>query len=165
MTVVFDGDVVVAGAFRAGNMAVPNNSVGSGQIDPNSPIVASKLYHRHALMYNTDRGTAVTAKRRIAHIAKAAGAIVDLKITLGVACTGTTSYVKVDVKKNGSNVTSTPAEHNPTDAAYATGDLGAFSALPYAAGDKLEFDVTVNAGDGAVGEELCAVLTVDEAPA
>lgn len=158
------GDLVVAGSLRAGAMATPADSIGDAEMDPADPILTDKQYHRIYKTYQTDRGSAVTAKRQVCHIAKAAGTIVSLKTTCGVACTGTTSYVKTDIRKNGSVITSTAAENNPLDAAYGSGDEGVFSALTYVAGDKLEFDVTVSAGDGAVGQELCSQLILDEQP-
>ena len=164
--VTIPGNLIVTGNFRAGGMTLPTNSIGDGQVNVGSPITTEKLYHRYNASYGQDLGGVVVAKRRIAHIAKAAGTIVELKITLAVACTGSTSYVKCDIRKNGTTITSAPASHIPGDSAYATGAaLGTFSSSAFAAGDKLEFDITVSAGDGAIGQGLYAQLVVNEPPA
>lgn len=159
-----EGDLTVTGRIVVGDMALPAESFGDTEFGTDDPLTTEKQYHRIYAVYGQDYGAVVAAKRRMVHIAKSAGVIESLQISLISPCTGTTSYVKCHLKKNGSNVTSTQAQHNPAHAAYETGIDGAFSSASYVAGDKFEFDVSVSAGDGAIGQGLALVLILNEEP-
>ena len=159
-----EGDMVVSGHFRAGSMELPIDSVGNAEADVADPITTEKLFHRFSINCTTNRGAAVTPFRQLAYVARSVATIMDLRSVLGVACTGTTSFVKVGILKNGVLISSTLAESKPSHAAYISGNQGTFSSNTLVAGDVLEFDVTTAAGDGVVGQELLAVLTVNERP-
>jgi hypothetical protein len=159
-----EGDMVVSGHLRAGSMELPIDSVGNAEVDVSDPINNDKQWHRVVCNCDTLKGVAVTAFRKLAYLARSPGTIMDLRIALGVACTGTTSFVKVGIWKNGVLISSTLATCNPTHAAYVQGQQGTFSTSTFTTGDTLEFEVTVAAGDGVVGQELLAVLTINERP-
>jgi len=160
MATRIDGDLIVAGSFKANSFAVPSNSVGDTQFKASDALTAAKQEHQYARTYAQANGSAVVSETRGIHIAYAGGTLQSLVAALKTACVGAATVV-VDLKKNGTTVLSGTITLDNSIAAYAT-VAATFSSTAYSADDVFEVVVTSAAGGGTLGQGLTVTLVTHE---
>ena len=158
---VVDGDQTVRGTLRPTGFVCPAGVIGSAAINASSPIEAAKLDHQYQRVLAQAHGTAATAERRVIHLAKAAGSVVQVRAGVTVAAVGDAT-VSVDVRKNGATILSGAVSLTSAVAAFGHLD-GSVSAAPYVADDVFEVVITVSAGTGTLPQGVFAELVVREA--
>ncbi len=152
-----------AGLVVSGTGTVfPDDSVGNAAIKEAEPIGATKLQHRHVARMAQVHGSAASAERRIAHIARGAGVLTEVKVSLLVAAVGGAT-VTIDVKKNGATMLTGTVGLTSADVAYATASGVVSGGGAYAAGDVIEIVQTVAAGGGTLPQGVCTELILTEA--
>jgi hypothetical protein len=156
----FNGDIVVTGTLLAGSFVAPANSVGNSAIRTGDPIGAEKLTQQFPIKLTQVYGAAATAERRVVHVARKAGTILDFYAGVSVAALGD-STVTIKVKKNGADILTGDVVLDSTNLAFAS-EAQTFSDDDYATGDVLEVAVTVAAGTGTLPQGLFVQMNVRE---
>lgn len=158
-----DGDLYVAGNFKADSLTLPYNCVGDNQISASAGLIAyNKTQKQRACRYTQKYGSAVVSERSGIHIGVGSGSISTFFGTLSVACAGAAT-VTVDLLKNGTTVLSGVITLNSGVSAF-TYALGTIASANYAAGDVFEVNVTATAGGGTIGQGLTVMLYTNENP-
>lgn len=154
-------DVLIRGVLRCDEFQPPTASIGDDAIDPNNPILATKLQHQHHRSYAQASGVAVaTVSAVYIHRAVGDGTIVDISAAVIVACIGAATITLV-IKKNGASITSGTWQIDSGDAARALVPA-ALTDPDYVSGDFFEITVTAAAGGGTLGQGLAVDLVVRE---
>lgn len=156
-----EGDLLVTGTARFGNVSLPANSVGDFAVDAANPITVEKLEHQYSVMYSQKKGTSVAAERKVVHYAYGAGEIANCIAGVTAAAVGD-STCTVNIKKNGSNILSAAIVIDNTNVVNAA-ESGAFTSNTYVAGDVIEVDATISAGSGTLPQGLFVNLVLREA--
>lgn len=159
----FDGDVTFqsgTATFR-GPVVLPANTVGNTQVSATAPLDATKTVHQYQRSLSQPHGTAATDERRVIHVARSAGSIVEFRAGPVVAATGD-STVTVDLLVNGVSVLSSVVTIDNGDAAF-TKQAAVLSTAAYAAGDVIEVALDATAGSGTLPQGVFAAATLREA--
>ena len=159
---VFQGQTTFAGTTRLADGTVTDDAVASG-----AAIDAAKLDHQYRLVLSQVTGTAATDETRIVHIAKGAGELVAAYGVADVACIGD-STITIDVKKSHSGsafatLLNAVITLDSGDTAKTKVDGVPAGTATYAAGDVIEIVIDATAGNGTLGQGVCAVAYLREA--
>lgn len=161
-TSTVDGDLVVRGNVSGNGFNLPGNSVGDTEHDSNRPLETNKTLHQYTPRLSQAHGTAAVAERRVVHVARGVGSLLEVRLGLVVACVGGAT-VTVDVLRNGTTVLSSAKVLDNTNAAFAVTTAGlASSPTNYSDGDVFEVSVTVAVGGGTLGQGLFVQLVCKE---
>lgn len=156
--VYMQGGAVISGD----GSSFPASSVGDAAFNASDPLTAVKQQHQYVARQAQVHGSAATAERRVAHVARAAGTLVEVKLSVVVAAIGD-STVTVDVRKNGTTMLTGTVGLASANAAYSTVAGSISGSGAYVAGDVIEIVQTVSAGTGTLPQGVCTELVLREA--
>ena len=155
-TVTVNGPLVCRGG-----VTLPANVIGNNQFSSTSPLEVEKMVHQYYPRDGQPHGTAAVAVRKVLHIARAAGVLLEFIVQPVVAAVGD-STVTVDLYKNGSSILTGTITINNGKAAFSI-TSGTFSATPYVVNDTFEVVQTISAGSGTLPQGMNWQLKVKEA--
>ena len=153
---VVNGNLTIAGQLfvQQSGGVLPGASVGDAQCNGSSPITAQKLYHQYMPKWSQPYGSSATSERRGIYISRAAGTLVDFKVTNIVAATGPDT-VTVDLYANGASVLAAPVTLSSSTAAFSI-NAPTIMTSAYAAGTVFEVVITTNHTSGTLPQGIMA---------
>jgi len=160
------GDVYINGNLQAKTQTYPATSIANADIAAAAAIAASKLEHRHNIMYSQESDTQVPsdATYPIFNCYGATGTTVAFEAGSVTPCT-VTRTVTVDLLKNGVSVLAAAIVLDVGNAAR-TPEAAVVDTSAIADGDLLEIDIAKAgaAGDYAKGLYCTVVINEDASP-
>ncbi len=165
-----EGDMNFAGKVTfLDTVTLYKDSITDQHIAPSAKIQASKLVHRHVLVYAVPDGQSVSAITRLLYLAAAAGKLRRVEVRPTQVPTGDYSYT-VDVQRasDGSGTWSSLLSSVITVDSSASADTkksGTLVASPdLAAGDALRLVITTSGTSGTQGQGLVVLVELEEDP-
>lgn len=151
-----------------GSVTFSQSSIGSSAIDASNPIVASKLYHRHAAFYSQATGSSVAAATETLFIATADCVVNSVRVFVDTAPIGVKTFT-VDVKKSTaggafSSILSSVVtiDSGDTNRSVSVGTLSGTPTL--IATDVLQVVVAVAGASGTQALGMGVRVEIDEEP-
>lgn len=143
---------------------MPEDTVGDVQMNAGDPIDVDKQFHRYRKTH-AQSGNWTTQTVPL-HYARADGTVEGFSAGSIVAMTAGTSFVEIDLRKNGSSILTAVLTLDEAMAAFVMTDAALDGAdVAYVAGDFFDAVITVTVGTGALGQGLLCDLMVAEQPA
>lgn len=133
-------------AFQ-GPVSVPPSSFGDTEFNNANPLTAAKQQHQYRPRLSQAHGTNASNERRVVHVAKANGSVVDFVAGVTVAAVGD-SEVSVDLLKNGTSILDDPVEVTAGDEDDVMTGTIASGQANYVTGDVFEIRIISTAGTG-----------------
>lgn len=147
--VVFPQDVVVQGRLSVGLLTLPNSSITNEKVAADAGITASKLQHQNVVAVHQAGNVPSVNQSGMLYMGYAQGSILSMRAGALSNFTGNAA-VTIDIRKNGVTVLSSNMTIDiGTDAFDYT--VGTLSVTAYNPGDVFTFHITVNAGNGTLG--------------
>lgn len=157
-----EGDAYVSGNLGALTFTPPAGCITDASVIAAANLAATKLEHQFAKVYAQNGLVDSVADKRVIHyVYGATGSIVAFEAGSVVPCTGTTTTITVNLTKGGVSVLSAPIVLDSANQARVA-EAGTINNAALVDGDCLEVVVTVNAGDGAMGDGVFASCIIRE---
>lgn len=163
MSTRIDTDVYVTGNLNSQTLTIPAGTILNAAVNTAADIAATKLEHRHKLVYAQESGTNAADESRVLYVCYGATAtVIAFEAGNVVAATGNATCT-VDLKKNGSSILSAAISLDSTNAARVV-EAGTLSNTALVDGDVLEITIDGTIGTGTLAKGIFASLIVDEKP-
>lgn len=161
MSTRIDSDVYVAGNLNSQSLTVPVGTILDAAVNSAADIAATKLEHRHKLVYAQESATNAASEARAMFACYGATAnVIAFEAGSVVAATGD-STVTVDLKKNGSSILTAVITLDSANTARVV-ESGVIATAGLVDGDVLEVVIVATAGTGTLPKGVFAGLVVDE---
>lgn len=162
------GDLYVTGNIKSETLSIPDGTVDDDAIEAAAGIAATKLEHRHQIVYQQDDAADIVAATAPVYIVYGATGVLEaVQVSCVDAPSGGNEGFSVDVQKANEG-TPTPAtllnsvvtyDDDEDDCEVIEGDI-ATSAL--AAGDMLIIVIDALGATGTKGQGLVVTLVITE---
>lgn len=141
-----EGDVFVGGTLGCRRFTAPDGSITNDAIEEFAQVEASKLQHEHRLAMSQESATALADERRIVHVGRAEGTV--LEIVAGAVTPAIGGDVGlIDLLKDGVSILTGPIILSAGHASYELIG-GSIASAEYGLNDVFELDLVLSTGGG-----------------
>lgn len=158
-----EGDVYINGNVNSLTMSIPAGSVIDASVGASANIAATKLEHRHQIVYA--QGSAVDAAdaAQVVHVCYGAtGSVVAFEAGSVVAALGN-DVCTVNLKKNGTSILNPTTGISLSSSATAyIASAGTISSAAIVDGDVLEVVIDATHGTGTLAKGVFASVVISE---